>query len=230
MAALQRDAIAKGIDLRLDTPWRRNAFDAGFTVNAAGLYADVIARAFGFSRSYRILPFKGRYLHSSEPPGTLRTHIYPVPNPRFPFLGVHLTVAIDGTTKIGPTAAPAFWREQYAPLENFRLREALDVALRGTTLIASDPALRRHALAELRKNRRGIVALAASLADDVHASDYTRWGKPGIRAQLYDIRRHTLEMDFVLEGDNRSLHILNAVSPGFTCAMAFAEHVADQVG
>jgi hypothetical protein len=78
--------------------------------------------------------------------------------------------------------------------------------------------------------RRGIVALAASLADDVHASDYTRWGKPGIRAQLYDIRRHTLEMDFVLEGDARSLDILNAVSPGFNCAMAFAEHVADRVG
>lgn len=229
MASLQRDAIDDGIELHLDTPWRRNTFDAGFVVNAAGLYADVVARAFGFSQSHRILPFKGRYIYSSEPPGTLRTHVYPVPDPRFPFLGVHLTIAVDGSTKIGPTAAPAFWREQYTPLENFRLSEALDVALRGTTLIASDAALRRHAIAELRKTRRGIVALAASLADGVRVEDYTRWGKPGIRAQLYDIRRRTLEMDFVIEGDERSLHILNAVSPGFTCAMPFAEHVADRI-
>ncbi|HKR64831.1 MAG TPA: L-2-hydroxyglutarate oxidase [Thermoanaerobaculia bacterium] len=229
MASLQRDAISEGIELLLDTPWRRGAFDAGFVVNAAGLYADVVAREFGFSQSHRILPFKGRYLFSIEPAGALRTHVYPVPDPRFPFLGVHLTIAVDGAVKIGPTAAPAFWREQYHSLDHFRLGEAVDVALRGTTLIASDPALRRHAIAELRKTRRGIVGLAASLADGVRPTDYTRWGKPGIRAQLYDLRRHTLEMDFVIEGDTHSLHILNAVSPGFTCAMPFAEYVVERI-
>jgi len=230
MASLQRDALAEGIEIRLDTLYRRNDFDAGFVVNAAGLYADVVAREFGFSQSYRILPFKGRYLYSSEPPGALRTHIYPVPDPLFPFLGIHLTVAVDGSVKIGPTAAPALWREQYDAFEGFHAGEALGIAVRGIALMTGDAALRRHAFAELRKSRRGIVALAASLAGGVRAEDYTRWGKPGIRAQLYDVRRRALEMDFVLEGDQRSLHILNAVSPGFTCAIPFAEYVADRIG
>lgn len=230
MASLQRDALAEGIEIRLATRYRRKDFDAGFVVNAAGLYADVVAREFGFSQAYRILPFKGRYLYSSEAPGALRTHLYPVPDPRFPFLGVHLTVAVDGSVKIGPTAAPALWREQYDALRGFRASEALDIAMRGIALITGDAALRRHALAELRKTRRGIVSLAASLAGGVRTEDFARWGKPGIRAQLYDVRRRALEMDFVLEGDERSLHILNAVSPGFTCALPFAEYVADRMG
>ena len=229
MAALQRDAIAEGIEIRLGTTYRRKEHSAGFVVNAAGLYADTVAREHGFSQHHRILPFKGRYLYSAEPAGALRTHLYPVPDPRFPFLGVHLTVAVDGSVKIGPTAAPAFWREQYAALENFRFGELADVTLRGLSLVARDAALRRHAFAELRKTRRGIVALASSLAHEVNAADYTRWGKPGIRAQLYDTRRHALEMDFVIECDDRSLHILNAVSPGFTCAMPFAEYVVDRI-
>src|SRR5260370_32420179 len=82
-------------------------------INAAGLYADRIANDFGFSRDYKILPFKGLYLYSSEPPGAFRTNIYPVPDLRNPFLGVHVTVTADGRAKIGPTAIPGFWREPY---------------------------------------------------------------------------------------------------------------------
>src|SRR5205807_4792798 len=88
-------------------------YEAGYVVNAAGLYADQIARQFGFSERYRILPFKGLYLYSDEPPGALRTNIYPVPDLRNPFLGVHFTVKGDGHVKIGLTAIPALWREQY---------------------------------------------------------------------------------------------------------------------
>ena len=84
-----------------------------WVVNAAGLYADKIALDFGFSERYRILPFKGLYLYSDEPPAAFRTNIYPVPDLRNPFLGVHFTVKDDGHIKIGPTAIPAFWREQY---------------------------------------------------------------------------------------------------------------------
>ena len=241
MNALLADARAEGITVHLATPYRSargnvvraggEEIEAGFVVNAAGLYADVIARDFGFSRDYRILPFKGAYLYSSEPPGEMRTHIYPVPDPRFPFLGVHFTVAVDGSIKIGPTAAPAFWREQYGMLENFRPGELLDVALRGAVLVATNPPIRRHAVEEIRKSsKKYIVALAASLATGVEPAQYRHWGRPGIRAQLYDTRKHQLEMDFVVEGDERSLHILNAVSPGFTCAMPFAEWVVGRVG
>ena len=229
MDALQRDALDEGIEIRFDTVFRKRDFDAGFVVNAAGLYADAVARDFGFSASYRILPFKGRYLYSSEPPGALRTHIYPVPDPRFPFLGVHFTIAVDGSLKIGPTAAPALWREQYGAFSNFRAGEAIAIAMYGASLIATDPSLRRHAIAELRKTRRGIIAQAASLAEGVRETDYVKWGQPGIRAQLFDTKRRALEMDFVIEGDARSLHVLNAVSPGFTCAMPFADHVVDLI-
>ncbi|HEX7708657.1 MAG TPA: L-2-hydroxyglutarate oxidase [Thermoanaerobaculia bacterium] len=241
MQTLLRDARDEGIEVHLgeaarvrqtsggvNVSTKTEDFTPGFVVNAAGLYADTVARSFGFSTHYRVLPFRGVYLYSSEEPGALRTHLYPVPDPRFPFLGVHFTVSADGRTKIGPTAAPAFWREAYGGLKNFRLGEWLDVSRRGLAAVVASAPLRRHAMEELRKSsRRYIVAKASSLAENVRQEDYTHWGKPGIRAQLYDLRTHTLEMDFVLEGDRRSIHILNAVSPGFTCAMPFAEYVVD---
>ena len=74
-----------------------------------------------------------------------------------------------------------------------------------------------------------MVSLASALAKGVDTKNYRQWGKPGIRAQLLNIREKKLEMDFVLEGDKESMHILNAVSPGFTCALPFAEYVCDQI-
>ena len=210
MNALLQDARSERITVRLGERYRTGT-EAGFDVNAAGLECVSIAREFGFAQTYRMLPFRGTYLYSNEPPGALRTHLYPVPDPRFPFLGVHFTVTVDGVVKIGPTARPSIRH--------------------GAMLMLRNPDIRRHAVAELLKgSRRQMVKLAASLADGVRVSDYTRWGHPGVRAQLYDVRSHTLEMDFVLEGDARSLHILNAVSPGFTCAMSFAEYVVDRIG
>jgi len=207
MDALVRDATAEGIEIRTNTPFTAQ-LQAGFTINSAGLGAVAIARKFGFAQHYRMLPFRGLYLYSNEPPGSLRTNIYPVPDPRFPFLGVHFTVSVDGSIKIGPTARPSL--------------------LQGAALLATHPELRALAIEEIRKtSRRYIVKRAAVLARGVRAEDYTRWGKPGVRAQLYDKRRRALEMDFVIEHDERSLHILNAVSPGFTCAMSFAEYVVD---
>lgn len=206
MNSLLRDAIDEGIDVRFNTRWNAS-MRAGFLVNAAGLEADAIARAFGLASDYRILPFKGRYLYGDDAP--LRVHLYPVPDPDLPFLGIHFTVTVDGAIKIGPTAAPADWR--------------------GLLVIARDGTLRRHALREARKTRVKIVEDAARLASGVDPARFARWGTPGIRAQLYDTRRHALEMDFVIEGDARSMHVLNAVSPGFTCAMPFAEYVVDAI-
>ena len=75
-----------------------------------------------------------------------------------------------------------------------------------------------------------MAQLASQLAEGVRPEHYRRWGKAGIRAQLLDIETRRLEMDFVIEGDAGSLHILNAVSPGFTCALSFAKHVCDRIG
>lgn len=239
--AMHRDAVNEGVQVELGVRFIARAAGgvltsagmrpAGYVVNAAGLYADRVGRAFGFSRHYRVLPFKGLYLYSDETRDPVRVHIYPVPDLRNPFLGVHFTVAFDGAVKIGPTAIPAFWRENYRALDNFRPTEFLDIVARQLRLLwSADFDFRRLAFKEMRKHARSVMtAEARHLAHGVEARHYRRWGKPGLRAQLIDIRTHRLEMDFVVEGDERSFHVLNAVSPAFTCSMPFAQHVCVQI-
>lgn len=241
MQSFARDAAAAGITVLTGVAYRGRAGDdiltdrgrisPGYVINAAGLYADRIARDFGFSQDYRILPFKGLYLYSSEPPGALRTHVYPVPDLQNPFLGVHYTVTVDGRIKIGPTAIPALWREHYSGLGGFRLGEAVEVIGRELAMLArNDFNFRALAAHELRKySRTTLVSLASQMASGVDRKDYRKWGSPGIRAQLVNIRTRKLEMDFRHEGDRRSFHVLNAVSPAFTCAMPFAQYLFTQV-
>lgn len=204
---------------------------AGYIINAAGLYADKIAKDFGFSEHYRILPFKGLYLYANDRLSPLRTNIYPVPDLRNPFLGVHHTVTLDGHTKIGPTAIPCFWREHYRGFDNFRFEELVEVVGReAELLIRNDFNFRKLAWEEMRKiYRPNLVKLAAELVSDTRPEHYTKWGTPGIRAQLLDTNTRKLEMDFRMEGDERSFHILNAVSPAFTCAMSFSEYTLEQI-
>jgi len=239
--AMQADAQREGVDIRLGTPYvarerqgvrtSNGTVDAGYVVNAAGLYADKIALDYGFSEKYRILPFKGLYLYSDEPAGAFRTNIYPVPDLRNPFLGVHFTITADGKAKIGPTAIPAFWRENYVGFSNFKLGELVEVAGRGLGLLTNAQFdYRRLAAEEIAKHsRKKMVSLATVLAEGVHERNYRKWGRPGIRAQLLDIEKRKLEMDFVLEGDRRSMHVLNAVSPAFTCSLPFADYVCDKI-
>jgi len=239
--SMEADARSEGVAIhygarylgRTDDGVRTTAgtYRAGYVVNAAGLYADHVARGFGFSEHYRILPFKGLYLYSEEPPGAFRTHIYPVPDLRNPFLGVHFTVTTDGHVKIGPTAIPAFWREQYHGWDKFRADECGDIVFRQVGLLASSGfGFLRLAWEELRKySRARMVRLATVLARGVQPEDYRRWGRPGIRAQLLNTENKKLEMDFVFEGDRRSFHILNAVSPGFTCCLPFSRFVCDEI-
>jgi L-2-hydroxyglutarate oxidase len=245
--AMRADAEAEGISIRTGVAYlgrnkgpagngtvRTSAgdFQAGYVVNSAGLYADRIAQDFGFSEHYRVLPFKGIYLYSSEPHGALRTHVYPVPDLRNPFLGVHFTVTADQHIKIGPTAIPAFWREQYEGFGGFNAGEMADILWRqaGLMLFAGFD-FRRLAWEEMRKYMRShLVALAGELLEDVRPEHYKHWGRAGIRAQLLDLRSRKLIMDFLFEKDDRSLHILNAVSPGFTCSIPFARHIVEQIG
>jgi L-2-hydroxyglutarate oxidase len=239
--ALKEDARKEGIALLTSTGYRGKTSDgilttagplsAGFIVNAAGLYADKIAFDFGYSKNYRILPFKGLYLYSNEPVGALRTNIYPVPDLHYPFLGVHFTLNGAGQIKLGPTAIPALWREQYQGLSRFKTDEFFDIVKRQTKLLFSSTFdFKRLAFTEVQKYMGSkMVSLAKELIQGVEPSQYRQWGKPGIRAQLFDISKNKLETDFVLEGDQGSLHILNAVSPGFTSALPFAQFVVDRI-
>lgn len=241
VAEMARDAVSDGVVIQYDTAYQgsrngivrtsRGSLTPGYLVNAAGLYADKVARDYGFSENYRILPFKGVYLYSDETDHPIRTHIYPVPDLQNPFLGVHFTVTSAGQVKIGPTAIPAFWREQYQGLQNFRGDEFLEIVGRQAGLFfGSRFGFRSLAMQELRKyHRPTLVGLAKSLATGVEERMFRRWGRPGIRAQLLNVKEKKLEMDFVVEGDQRSFHVLNAVSPGFTCCIPFAEYVSERI-
>ena len=242
LEAMKADAIREGVTIECGSRYlrRRGAsiettvgmYQAGYVVNAAGLYADRIARDFGFSERYRILPFKGLYLYSNQPPGALRTNVYPVPDLANPFLGVHFTVTVDGHAKIGPTAIPALWREQYEGYRGFKFFEFAEILVRTFGLIAlSAFDFKRLAMRELAKySRARLVSQAGALLEGVQLEDFQTWGSPGIRAQLLDLKQRKLEMDFMLEGDRESMHVLNAVSPAFTCSLPFSRYVGERIG
>ena len=239
--ALATDAQASGVEMvfgaralgrkgkALETT--KGSFEGGYLVNAAGLYADKLAQTYGFGEDLDILPFKGIYLYGDPPKLRPRVHIYPVPKLSRPWLGVHYTIDVKKKVKIGPTAIPAFWRENYRGLENFNLREALNIlGIEAGLFLRNDFEFREIAAEEMKKYLRSVlVRQGALLVNGTPMDSFRTWGKPGIRAQLFHKKERKMLMDFVIEGDGKSLHILNAVSPAFTCALPFAEYVLDQV-
>lgn len=241
VGALTRDAEDLGVEIRTGTLFQAREGDqvltssgplsVGYVVNAAGLYADRVARQFGFAEEYRILPFRGLYIHYEGTDSAPRMHIYPVPRLDHPFLGVHWTTTVDGGTMIGPTAIPALWREHYRGVKAFRFSELAEIGVREAGLWLHDSfGFRRLAWQELRKqSRRRLVSMARELTRSSTARGPWRWGRPGVRAQLFHVPTRSLEMDFHCQGDDRSFHVLNAVSPAFTCALPFARYVVDEI-
>jgi len=204
--------------------------DSRIIINAAGLYADKIARDFGFSENYVIIPFKGIYLKYAGTDKPVGINVYPVPNLKNPFLGVHYTVTVDGTVKIGPTAIPALWRENYEALKNFKFNEFVQVASHETKLfLLNSFGFRELALEEIKKYRRNyLIGLATDLVKTVDRRHFNEWSRPGIRAQLLDVRTNRLVQDFIVESDKNSVHILNAVSPAFTASFPFSKWVVEK--
>jgi L-2-hydroxyglutarate oxidase LhgO len=205
----------------------KGVFSVGHVINAAGLYADRIAKPFGFCDDYAMLPFKGLYWYGNWAPNTLQRHVYPVPDPRNPFLGVHLTVTVDGRAKIGPTAIPIFSRESYQGFGGLTPREILEiVGLYPKFLTSKNHDVLGLIRSEMPKySRRHLVKQAQALVPSISPADFKERGKPGIRAQLLDVKNKKLEMDFVVRGDESSTHLLNAISPAWTSAFAMAKHV-----
>ena len=206
------------------------AHPARLVINCAGLYADALAHQFGFGQHYTVLPFKGLYLKYAKNKTDITTNIYPVPNLKNPFLGVHFTKAVDGTIKIGPTAIPALWRENYNWHSKLVFSELLSVlSWEAILFLVNSFGFRDLAIEEMRKYRRSFfIGQARRLVKELDISGFGDYTRPGIRAQLLDTRKRTLVQDFVVEGDRNSIHLLNAVSPGFTCAMPFAEYVVER--
>lgn len=235
--SLKQELLTAGAKLLLNTRYlfqrrgrvytTRGIFEPGLLFNAAGLYADKIAQDFGFGQNYTLLPFKGIYLGYEGSASVIQTHIYPVPDPRQPFLGVHFTKTAKGSVKIGPTAIPAFWRENYHGLKGMQIQEMAEILWYESRLFLSNAfGFRELALSEMRKYLRHYFAQQArDLVEDIETHQFRKFLAPGIRAQLLDKRKLELVQDFVIEGDAHSVHILNAVSPAFTCALSFADYL-----
>jgi len=239
--SIKNDLVAAGVEFFFNEGYlKRSGTDSITTtagtiikatkiINASGLYADKIAKDFNFSRQYTIIPFKGIYLKYMKKDKPIRTNIYPVPNLKNPFLGVHYTVTVDGIIKIGPTSIPAFWRENYKGMDNFRSGEMADIlAWEAKLFLTNSFGFRNLAFEEIRKyNKSHFINLAAKLVHSIDKSGFTEWSKPGIRAQL--LNRKTLELvqDFIVEGDTETIHVLNAVSPAFTSSFPFAKWVVE---
>jgi len=236
--ALKKDLIKAGVEFKFNCCYLKNIPDgvsttqgelkAGRIINCAGLYADKVARDFGFGKNYTIIPFKGLYLKYTKNTTDISTNIYPVPNLRNPFLGVHFTKTVDGHIKIGPTAIPAFWRENYtSDLDHFRFSEFMTILSQEARLFLMNSFhFRDLAFEEMRKYSKSyFIGLAQKMVGSIDPAGFTEYTRPGIRAQLLNLKTRELVQDFVIEGDKRSIHVLNAVSPAFTCAFPFAEFV-----
>lgn len=233
---------ALGVEILLSHPYEKKrgprsiqaggiVIDAGKIFNCAGLYADRIARDFGFCEDYTIIPFKGIHVLAARPPvPTVRTLIYPVPNLNNPFLGVHFNITADGAIKIGPTAIPAFWRENYHGLDQFNAREMAEIMGWEALLFATNAFnFRSLAFSEMKKyNREHLLSLVRPMVKELDARAFTKWAKPGIRAQLLHKKSKKLLQDFVVEGDGETVHVLNAVSPAFTCSLPFGQWVVEK--
>lgn len=231
---------AKGVILELGRTYRGRVgkqaisvgdvtIEFGRLVNTAGLYADKIAKDFGFSRDYVLIPFKGLYLNYRGEDKFIRTNIYPVPDIRKPFLGVHFTLRVDGRIKLGPTAMPCYWRENYSGLSGFRLYEFLETTFWNLKLLFKSSLVRTTALEEFKKYVKSyLIREGLRLIREMGNTSSWEWAPSGIRAQLVNVRTLELVQDFIVEGDEESVHILNAVSPAFTASLPFARYVVEK--
>lgn len=202
----------------------------GHAVNCAGVHADTVAHWFGAGRRYALLPFRGSYWKLDPASGIRVRHlIYPVPDLRVPFLGVHTTTTTMGDVYLGPTATPALGRENYRGLPDITLSEAVPIAGQlAEQFFADRDGFRRLAWQEAKRIfKPGFIAAARALLPRLEARHLLPCNKVGIRAQLVDRETGRLVMDFLVEHGRDSTHVLNAISPAFTCAFPLARQLVD---
>jgi L-2-hydroxyglutarate oxidase len=198
-------------------------------INSAGAYAAELAKQVNVGREYVCMPFLGAYKKSSLLSQNPKRLVYPVPNPVNPFLGVHTTITLNNELKIGPTALPVIGKEQYNAIDGFSFKDLIE-------FLSSARAL-------LRSNSVNLLGLAQeevsklftkSLLNRTQKLSYSlqenkNWVKhpSGIRAQIINTKTKTIEMDYIVESDKNVVHILNAVSPGWTSSLPFARWVVE---
>ncbi len=195
-------------------------------VNCAGLHCDEVARLTGDEPGVRIVPFRGEYYELARPE-LVRGLVYPVPDPAFPFLGVHLTRGIDGGVHIGPNAVPALAREGYGWGVVRPGELAGTVAWPGSWVLA-----RRHwryGAGELRRSvsKGAFLTAVRRLLPAVEEADLVR-APAGVRAQAV-LRDGTLVDDFLIREGSRAVHVLNAPSPAATASLPIGREIGRRV-
>jgi L-2-hydroxyglutarate oxidase LhgO len=207
-------------------------FGYKYLVNATGSFADNVAKMVGMGEDYKLIPFKGLY-YKLNPDQAYRVKgsIYPVPDPDLPFLGVHFTRVISGDVYVGPTAIPALGRENYGLLQGLNVLEASSILAQLARLYGANVQNFRNLvhkeLPHLTKS--GFLKSACALVDELQPQWLQSTAKVGIRPQLINLKKKQLEMDFLIEKDESSLHVLNSISPAFTSSFAVAEHIVDEI-
>lgn len=197
-------------------------------INCAGLYADAVARLMGVQPDVQIIPFRGEYYTLRQGQQLVRGLIYPVPDPEFPFLGVHFTKRIQGDIEAGPNAVLAFAREGYR-MRQINVAELLRVlGYRGFWAMAAK-YWRTGAYEFYRSlSKPAFVRALQKLVPDLQGSDMVPGGS-GVRAQAVS-RDGALVDDFKISETPDAIHVLNAPSPAATASLAIGKHIAALAG
>ncbi len=201
---------------------------AKIILNAAGLYADELAEE--LSLDMRVIPFRGYYAELKPNKTSLvKSHIYATPDLKFPFLGVHLSHRVDGRVIVGPGAMLAFGREAYnfKSFQGGKLSKTLSWP--GFYRMMKKPEFQNLMRSEIKKSLMigAIGQEAMKLVPALNESDFVR-SYAGNRAQLVDIDGNLVD-DIVVRETPRTVHVLNAVSPGLTCSLPFGKKLSEQV-
>ncbi len=194
-------------------------------INCAGLYADKIASMAGQQLDVQVLPFRGEYyVLSKEKQHLVRNLIYPVPNPDFPFLGVHYTRMIAGGIEAGPNAVLAFRREGYSRWDIHPGELAEMLAFPGLRKLAAK--YWRIELDELHRSfsKRAFVKALQHLVPEVGYNDLERGGS-GVRAQAVDRKGNLVDDFYFIENENM-IHVINAPSPAATSSLSIGKTIA----
>jgi L-2-hydroxyglutarate oxidase len=196
-------------------------------INCAGLQSDLIAKMMGSTQGLRIVPFRGEYyVLSPESQKLVRGLIYPVPDPQFPFLGVHFTKKIDGSVEAGPNAVLAFEREGYGKTD-FSVGYLVGLAtFSGFWVMAA--RYWRMGFGEMYRswNKRAFVKALQTLLPEMGFDD-VRPGGAGVRAQAMDAKGNLLD-DFSFIEARNAIHVLNAPSPAATASIAIGRAIVDK--
>ncbi|MEI7575471.1 MAG: L-2-hydroxyglutarate oxidase [Armatimonadota bacterium] len=202
----------------------KNGEHLDFLVNCAGLYSDKVAQMAGHKPSIKIIPFRGEYYELKEDVHHLCRHlIYPVPDPAFPFLGVHFTRMVLGGVECGPNAVLAFAREGYTnrQINPGELFESLTYG--GFIKLAGK--FWKTGAGEMHRSfsKKAFVKALSRLIPEI-SEEHLVAALAGVRAQAISPEGAPVD-DFVIEHDERAVHVINAVSPAATACLAIADHI-----